>query len=66
MIEAGASREEVFAASVTETSVPTPRRCRYESIPAAGPGGPGRPGAPSEEELRAAYEAELAASRRST
>ncbi len=30
------------------------------SDPGTGPGGPGGPGAPSEEELRAAYEAELA------
>ena len=59
MIAAGASREEVFAASVAETA----QDLRRGGAGVSGPERsrpPGPQDMPSEEELRAAYEAELA------
>jgi len=56
MIESGASREEVFAASVAETA----RTYSEGGARVSGPPEPGQQGVPSEDELRAAYEAELA------
>ena len=63
MIEAGATREEVFAASVRETQADLFTGGAGMSATSE-PGGrsAGQP-QPSEEELRAAYEAELSASR---